>query len=36
VSRIATKHTNVNFLTWLWSIFLYTSLGMKDGLVLDE
>jgi hypothetical protein len=32
VSRTATKHANVNFLTWIWSSFLYTSLGDEGWL----
>jgi hypothetical protein len=29
VTRTATKHANVNFLAWIWSIFLHTSLGVE-------
>jgi hypothetical protein len=29
MTRTVTKHVNVNFLTWLWSIFLHTSLGVE-------
>jgi hypothetical protein len=32
VTRTATKHTNVNFLTWIWSFFLRTSLGVEGWL----
>jgi hypothetical protein len=33
VTRTTTKHANVNFLTWIWSIFLHTSLGVEGWLV---
>jgi hypothetical protein len=29
VTHMATKHANVNFLTFLWSIFLHTTLGVE-------
>jgi hypothetical protein len=29
VTRAATKHVNVNFLTWIWGIFLHTSHGVE-------
>jgi hypothetical protein len=32
VTHTATKHANVNFLTWIWSIFLHTSLGVEGWL----
>jgi hypothetical protein len=32
VTRMATKYANVNFLTWIWSIFLHTSLGVEGWL----
>jgi hypothetical protein len=32
VTRTATKYANLNFLTWIWSIFLHTSLGVEGWL----
>jgi hypothetical protein len=32
VTHMATKHANINFLTWIWSIFLHTSLGVEGWL----
>jgi hypothetical protein len=32
VTHMATKHANVNFLTWVWSIFLHTSFGVEGWL----
>jgi hypothetical protein len=32
VTRTATKHANINILTWIWSIFLQTSLGVEGWL----
>jgi hypothetical protein len=32
VTHTVTKHANVNFLTWIWSIFLHTSLGIEGCL----
>jgi hypothetical protein len=32
VTHMTTKHTNVNFLTWIWSIFLHTSRGVEGWL----
>jgi hypothetical protein len=31
VTRTATKHANVNFVTLIWSIFLHTSLGVEGS-----
>ncbi len=34
VTRTATKYANVNFLTWIWSIFLHNSFGVEGWLVI--
>jgi hypothetical protein len=32
VTRTATKYANINFFTWIWSIFLHTSLWVEGWL----
>jgi hypothetical protein len=32
VTRTATKHAYVNFLTWIWGIFLHISRGVEGWL----